>query len=109
MPSLWIYLDARFILHSMSSNQFCLDGYVMQLKAHIKIQNGTFEEWLTFFQSYSGQRSNYVKDEVVVKIGENEAQVSFEVTDIDGLTELSAADDIRLREKELGVITAFID
>ena len=59
--------------------------------------------------SYSGQRSNYVKDEVVVKIGENEAQVSFEVTDIDGLTELSAADDIRLREKELGVITAFID
>ena len=36
-------------------------------------------------------------------------EVSFEVTDIDGLTELSAADDIRLREQELGVITAFID
>jgi hypothetical protein len=81
----------------------------MHLKAHIKIQNGSFEEWLTFFQSYSGKRSKYVKDEVVVKIGENEAQVSFEVTDIDGLTELSAADDIRLREQELGVITAFID
>jgi len=81
----------------------------MQLKALIKIQNSTFEEWLAFFQSYSAQRSNYVKDEVVLKIGENEAQVSFEVTDIDGLTELSAADDIRLREKELGVITAFID
>ena len=81
----------------------------MQLKALIKIQNSTFEEWLAFFQSYSAKRSNYVKDEVVLKIGENEAQVSFEVTDIDGLTELSAADDIRLREKELGVITAFID
>ena len=81
----------------------------MLLKARIKIQNGTFEEWLAFFQSYSDQRSKYVKDEVVVKIGEDEAQVSFEVTDIDGLTELSAADDIRLREQELGVITAFID
>ena len=81
----------------------------MQLKARIKIQNSTFEEWLAFFQSYSAKRSNYVKDEVVLKIGENEAQVSFEVIDIDGLTELSAADDIRLREKELGVITAFID
>jgi hypothetical protein len=81
----------------------------MLLKARINIQNGTFEEWLAFFQSYSDQRSKYVKDEVVVKIGEDEAQVSFEVTDIDGLTELSAADDIRLREQELGVITAFID
>ena len=81
----------------------------MLLKARINIQNGTFEEWLAFFQSYSDQRSKYVKDEVVVKIGENEAQVSFEVTDIDGLTELSAADDIRLREQELGVITDFID
>jgi hypothetical protein len=81
----------------------------MLLKARINIQNGTFEEWLTFFQSYSAKRSKYVKDEVVVKIGENKAQVSFEVIDIDGLTELSAADDIRLREQELGVITAFID
>ena len=81
----------------------------MLLKARINIQNGTFEEWLAFFQSYSDQRSKYVKDEVVVKIGENEAQVSFEVIDIDGLTELSAADDIRLREQELGVITDFID
>ena len=81
----------------------------MLLKARINIQNGTFEEWLAFFQSYSDQRSKYVKDEVVVKIGEDEAQVSFEVTDIDGLTELSAADEIRLREQELGIITAFID
>ena len=81
----------------------------MQLKARINIQNGTFEEWLVFFQSYSAQRSKYVKDEVIVKIGEDEAQVSFEVTDIDGLTELSAADEIILREQELGVITAFID
>ena len=79
------------------------------MKARIKIQNSTFEEWLAFFQSYSDQRSKYVKDEVVVKIGEDEAQVSFEVTDIDGLTKLSAAYDIRLREQELGVITAFID
>ena len=109
MPSLWFYLDASFILFKMFPNQSCLDRKTMLLKARINIKNGTFEEWLTFFQSYSGQRSNYVKDEVVVKIGENEAQVSFEVTDIDGLTELSAADDIRLREKELGVITAFID
>ena len=93
----------------MFPNQSCFDRYTMHLKAHIKIHNGTFEEWLTFFQGYSAQRSKYVKNEVVVKIGENEAQVSFEVTDVDGLTELSAADEIRLREQELGVITAFID
>lgn len=93
----------------MFPNQSRFDRYTMHLKAHIKIQNSTFEEWLTFFQGYSAQRSKYVKNEVVVKIGENEAQVSFEVTDVDGLTELSAADEIRLREQELGVITAFID
>ena len=109
MPSLLFYLDASFILFKMYPNQSCLDRYTMLLKARINIQNGTFEEWLTFFQSYSGQRSNYVKDELVVKIGDDEAQVSFEVTDIDGLTELSAADDIRSREQELGVITTFID
>ena len=109
MPSLWFYLDAQFILLSMLQNQFCLDRCVMQLKALIKIQNSTFEEWLAFFQSYSAQRSKYVKDEVVVKIGEGEAQVSFEVTDIEGLTKLSALEHIRLREQELGVITAFID
>lgn len=57
------------------------------------------------FQSYRDKRSQFVENEVIVQINENEAEVSFDVLDIEGLTELSASEDIREKEEKLGIIT----
>ena len=77
----------------------------MHLKAHIQIKNGRFCDWEEFFQSYRDKRSQFVENEVIVQINEHEAEVSFNVLDIDGLTELSAFKDIREKEEKLGIIT----
>jgi hypothetical protein len=77
----------------------------MHLKAHIQIKNGQFSDWEDFFQSYRDKRSQFVENEVIVQINENEAEVSFDVLDIEGLTELSASEDIREKEEKLGIVT----
>lgn len=77
----------------------------MHLKAHIQIENGQFSDWEDFFQSYRDKRSQFVENEVIVQINENEAEVSFDVLDIEGLTELSGSDDIREKEEKLGIVT----
>jgi hypothetical protein len=77
----------------------------MHLKAHIQINNGQFSDWEDFFQSYRDKRSQFVENEVIVQINEHEAEVSFDVLDIEGLTELSASEDIRDKEEKLGIVT----
>jgi hypothetical protein len=77
----------------------------MHLKAHIQINNGQFSDWEDFFQSYRDKRSQFVENEVIVQINEHEAEVSFDVLDIEGLTELSASEDIREKEEKLGIVT----
>ena len=80
----------------------------MHLRAHVKIGNGTFEDWENFFNSYSEERSKYVKNEKILKINDQEAEVDFEVTDIDGLTALSGAEEIVMNEERLGVVTTLL-
>ncbi|MFZ9029439.1 MAG: hypothetical protein ACO2Z9_10520 [Crocinitomicaceae bacterium] len=75
------------------------------MKAHIQIKNGQFSDWEDFFQSYRDKRSQFVENEVIVQINEHEAEVSFDVLDIEGLTELSASEDIREKEEKLGIVT----
>ena len=77
----------------------------MHLKAHIQIKNGRFSDWEDFFQSYRDKRSQFVENEIIVQINEHEAEVSFDVLDIEGLTELSASEDIRDKEEKLGIVT----
>ena len=77
----------------------------MHLKAHIQIKNGQVSDWEDFFQSYRDKRSQFVENEVIVQINEHEAEVSFDVLDIEGLTELSASEDIREKEEKLGIVT----
>lgn len=77
----------------------------MNLKAHIQIKNGRFCDWEEFFKSYREKRSQFVENEVIVQINEHEAEVSFDVLDIEGLTELSASLEIREEEEKLGIIT----
>ena len=80
----------------------------MQVTAKVTIQNATYEAWYDFFLGYADRRGNFVKNEKVEKISSNEATVSFEIIDLEGLTELSASKEIIEKEAEMGVATEII-
>ena len=80
----------------------------MQIVAKVTISNSNFEDWSAFFDSYKEKRSEFVRNEVVEKINDNEARVSFEITDLEGLTRLSSSEEITSKEAELGVVTEIL-
>ena len=80
----------------------------MQIVAKVTISNSNFEDWSVFFDSYKEKRSEFVLNEVVEKINDNEARVSFEITDLEGLTSLSSSKAITSKEAELGVVTEIL-
>ena len=80
----------------------------MQIVAKVTISNSNFEDWSAFFDSYKDKRSEFVKNETVQKINDNEARVTFEITDLEGLTQLSSSKEITSREAELGVVTKIL-
>ena len=81
----------------------------MELKASVKINEGNFDDWKVFYDSYQIVRHRYVSDESVNKITSNEAFVEFKVTDLDGLTELSASQFVQDGENRLGVQVTIIE
>ena len=80
----------------------------MQIVAKVTISNSNFENWSVFFDSYKDKRSEFVKNETVEKINDNEARVTFEITDLEGLTHFSSSEEITSREVELGVVTEIL-
>ena len=80
----------------------------MQIVAKITISNSNFEDWSAFFDSYKDKRSEFVKNETVEKINDTEARVTFEITDLEGLTHLSSSKEITSKEAELGVVTEIL-
>ena len=80
----------------------------MQIVAKVTLSNSNFEDWSAFFDSYKDKRSEFVQNEKVEKINENEARVTFEITDLEGLTNLSSSKEITSREAELGVVTEIL-
>ena len=80
----------------------------MQIIAKITVNNSNFEEWSKFFDSYKQKRDKFVTNEVVEKVSDNEARVSFEIIDLEGLTQLSSSQDITSKEEELGVVTEIL-
>ena len=80
----------------------------MQIVAKVTLSNSSFEDWSAFFDSYKDKRSEFVQNETVEKINENEARVTFEITDLEGLTNLSSSKEITSREAELGVVTEIL-
>ena len=80
----------------------------MQIVAKVTISNSNFEDWSVFFDSYKEKRSEFVLNELVEKINDNEARVSFEITDLEGLTRLSSSEEITSKEAELGVVTEIL-
>ena len=80
----------------------------MQIVAKVTLSNSNFEEWSAFFDSYKDKRSEFVQNETVEKINENEARVTFEIIDLEGLTNLSSSKEITSKEAELGAVTEIL-
>ena len=80
----------------------------MQIVAKVTISNSNFENWSSFFDSYKDKRSEFVQNEIVQKINDNEARVTFEITDLEGLTDLSSSKEITSKEAKLGVVTEIL-
>ena len=80
----------------------------MQIVAKVTISNSNFENWSAFFDSYKDKRSEFAQNEIVEKINDNEARVTFEITDLERLTKLSSSEEITSKEAELGVITEIL-
>jgi len=81
----------------------------MELRASVKINEGNFDEWKVFYDSYQIVRHRYVTEESVNKVASNEAFVEFKVTDLDGLTELSASQFVQDGENRLGVQVTIVE
>ena len=81
----------------------------MELRASVKINEGNFDEWKVFYDSYQIVRHRYVTEESVNKVASNEAFVEFKVTDLDGLTELSASQFVKDGENRLGVQVTIVE
>jgi hypothetical protein len=81
----------------------------MELRASVKINEGNFDDWKLFYDSYQIVRHRYVSEESVKKITSNEAFVKFNVTDLDGLTELSASQFVQDGENRLGVQVTIVE
>ena len=80
----------------------------MQIVAKVTLSSSNFEDWSAFFDSYKDKRSEFVQNEKVEKINENEARVTFEITDLEGLTNLSSSKEITSKEAELGAVTEIL-
>ena len=80
----------------------------MQIVAKVTLSDSNFEDWSAFFDSYKDKRSEFVQNETIEKISDNEARVTFEITDLEGLTHLSSSEEITSREVELGVVTEIL-
>lgn len=77
----------------------------MKVSAEVTVNNGTYEEWLEFFNSYESKRSEFVRNEIIKQISASKVQVDFEIVDLEGLTALSSDPVIMDEEKRLGVVT----
>lgn len=80
----------------------------MKIRAIVTLSNSNYDMWLEFYQSYETDRLKFIKNEHVKKMNEYQAEVSFEILDMDGLTELSASKRILEAEEALGVETEII-
>ncbi|MAT88148.1 MAG: hypothetical protein CL532_06330 [Aestuariivita sp.] len=75
----------------------------MKVRATVEIKGCDFDAWKKFYDSYESDRSRYVKNETVLETSDGWAEVVFEITDMEGLTELSKREDIRDFEAQNGI------
>lgn len=78
----------------------------MKVTAEVTIGNGTYEDWFEFFKSYEPERNQFVSNELIKKVSDNSALVTFDIVNLDGLTKLSSREDIIETEQRMQITTA---
>ena len=81
----------------------------MKVRASIEIRGCDFDTWKTFYDSYEADRSRYLRNETVLQTNSDWAEVTFEITDIDGLTKLSQRKDILDFEAQNEIIVTIVN
>jgi hypothetical protein len=66
----------------------------MKVVAKVKISGCVYKEWKAFYDSYQADRVRFIKNETVLQQGDHAAEVVFEITDLEGLKDLSQRGDI---------------
>ena len=66
----------------------------MKVMAKVTISGCAYEEWKAFYDSYQADRVRFIKNETVLQQGDHAAEVVFEITDLEGLTDMSQRGDI---------------
>ena len=66
----------------------------MKVMAKVTISGCAYDEWKEFYDSYQADRARFIKDETVLQQGDHAAEVVFEITDLEGLKDLSQRGDI---------------
>ena len=66
----------------------------MIVMARVTISGCVYEEWKAFYDSYQADRARFIKNETVLQQGDHAAEVVFEITDLEGLKDLSKRGDI---------------
>ena len=66
----------------------------MKVMAKVTISGCVFEEWKAFYDSYQADRVLFIKNETVLQQGDHAAEFVFEITDLEGLKDLSQRGDI---------------
>ena len=62
--------------------------------ARVTISGCVYDEWKAFYDSYQADRARFIKNETVLQQGDQAAEVVFEITDLEGLKDLSQRGDI---------------
>ena len=57
--------------------------------ARVTISGCVYDEWKAFYDSYQADRARFIKNETVLQQGDHAAEVVFEITDLEGLKDLS--------------------
>jgi len=78
----------------------------MKVMANVTISGCVYEEWKAFYDSYQADRVRFIKDETVLQQGDNAAEIVFEITDLEGLKNLSQRGDILDFETKNGIVVA---
>ena len=78
----------------------------MKVMAKVTISGCVYEEWKDFYDSDQADRVRFIKDETVLQQGDHAAEVVFEITDLEGLKDLSQRGDILDFETQNGIVVA---
>ena len=67
----------------------------MKVTAEVTIGNGTYEDWLEFFNSYESERKQFVSNEVIEKLTKIKPETISQASRISGITPVAIVSILR--------------